>query len=60
MAQKMIKDLNQYLTAKTGLNAEEREQWRQKIVSLHRDGKKEEAMKVYQSISYWKTKYGKA
>lgn len=46
-----IKDLNKFLTKTTGLNAAEREAWRNKIAELSA------ALKVFQSFSYWKHKY---
>jgi hypothetical protein len=55
-----IKDLNQYLTDKTGLSKEERQLWRDKISELLEKGDREEAMRCFQSFSYWKQKYSKS
>ena len=59
MRGKKIKDLGEYLTGKTGLDADERQQWRDCIKKLMEEGNKEESMKVFQSMSYWKEKYQK-
>jgi hypothetical protein len=53
---KKIKDLNQYLTDNTGLNKDEREQWRNKISEMMKTDR-EEAMKVFHSTQYFKAKY---
>ncbi len=55
-----ITDLDQYLTATSGLDAKQREQWRDKIAELSASGDKAEAFRVFQSFSYWKTKYATA
>lgn len=63
-----IKDLNQYLTATTGLDAQQREEWRKCIRQLMDRAKgitdpieqraaKQEALKVFDSFSYWKERY---
>lgn len=54
---KYIKDLNKYLTDKSGLDAVERQQWRDKIAELSAKGNKHEAWKVFQSFQYWKETY---
>ena len=55
-----VKDLDQYLTQNTGLNKDERAQWRECIKQLSESGQKEEMMKVFNSFSYWKDNYQKA
>jgi len=63
-----IKDLDKYNTKMSGLDADEREQWRQTIKDLGAQAEKEknptkkkelqnERMSVFQSFSYWKSKY---
>lgn len=52
-----IKDLDKYLSNKTGLDKAERQQWRDKIAELSAAGNKHEAWKVFQSFQYWKVTY---
>jgi hypothetical protein len=65
---KYIKDLDQYLTQQSGLDKAEREQWRKAVGQLMDKAKKikdpikataakAEAVKVFSSMSYWKTNY---
>lgn len=56
MRGKKIKDLNKYLTDKTGLDQDERAQWRACIAKLM-ETDKAEGFKVFQSFSYWKENY---
>jgi hypothetical protein len=51
------KSLDQILTASTGLDADERQQWRDCISKLGESGNKVEAMNVFKSFSYWKANY---
>ena len=54
---KYVKDLDSHLTKTTGLNKDERQMWRDTITKLSDKGDKEEALKVFQSFSYWRNKY---
>ena len=67
---KYIKDLDKYLTQRSGLDKDERSQWRETINMLRdkanaeKDPKKakelkDEVLRVFQSMSYWKQKYQK-
>jgi len=53
------KDLSQHLTKVTGLNPDEREEWRNAIKKLMADGKKLEATNCFMSFDYWKQNYKK-
>lgn len=68
---KKISDLSKHLTEQTGLDKEQRQQWRDTIKSLglHADRAKDpaqkkylqqERMRVFQSFSYWKQNYSHA
>jgi hypothetical protein len=54
---KYIKDLDTYLTEKTGLDKKQRAAWRNKIKKLLSQRKTDEALKCMQSISYYKAIY---
>lgn len=58
MRSRKVKDLNQHLTKVTGLNKDERAEWRACIDKLMKTDKVE-AFKVFQSFTYWKSTYAK-
>ena len=68
MKTKKVKDLDQHLTQVTGLDKDERQEWRDCIAILMNRAKgevddakrkwlKKEAMNVFDSFSYWKQNY---
>lgn len=54
---KKIKDTNKWLTDKSGLDATQRQQWRDKVKELMDKGDKVEAFTVFNSFNYYKHKY---
>jgi len=53
---KKVADLNEYLTAASGLDMKQRKQWRATILKV---GKKDkvEAMRIFRSFEYFKLNY---